>query len=173
VIVEKISFAFRLLTFVILAPLILIGILDITAYVIARTLRAPKDRQRPALIVTPETTTSSSSGERTASISSIHGRTPAHGEPLWFTFPAADEKLSGVGIFSPPISRAPTPSSEMPNTASSLFITQAERRSSPSHRSPLEAVKAEETNDDQEGYEGDVSIMSEDAPEPQATGTSI
>lgn len=182
VVVEKIAFAFRALAFVILAPLVLIGLLDIIAYAIARTLRAPKDKQRrPELVVPLESTASSVARSRsdliprnrmTSSSSSIHGRPAVHGEAAWFTFPAADEKLSGVGIFSPPISRSPTPSGEPRSISSSLFTTLSNSGSNLTNTKTLtppsgwEPVAAEDVRD-QEGYEGDISVMSEDASKPQ------
>lgn len=109
----------------------------------------------------------------TSTSSSIHGRPPAHGEAAWFTFPAADEKLSGVGIFSPPISRSPTPSSEPRSISSSLFTTPSNSGSNLTNTktpSGWEPVAAEDVRD-QEGYEGDISVMSEDAPKPQMGST--
>jgi len=164
--VSKIAFGFRLLSFAILAPLIALGLMDVTAYVIARTLHAPKDKPRtpasvsavPAVSSQPSRDTTDTVPSRPPSLSrgtsalSVHGRPPAHGEPAWFTFPAADEKLSGVGVFSPPITRSPSPSNDRPSIKSSLFMTRATPNASASDITPppgwepvnLEDVRSQE-----------------------------
>jgi len=114
--VNNVAFVFRILAFAIFAPLLLLAFLDITAYVIARTLQAPADRQRapvPGVAITnisgkyPQDASDFSTPGATVS----HlGRPPAHGEPVSFFHFATDEALSGVGLFSPAPSRPPSPS---------------------------------------------------------------
>lgn len=141
---------------------------DVTAYVIARTLHAPKDKPRtPASVSAVPAVSSQSSRDTTDTVPSrpsslsrgtsalsVHGRPPAHGEPAWFTFPAADEKLSGVGVFSPPITRSPSPSNDRPSMKSSLFMTRATPNAAASDIAPppgWEPVNMEDVRN-QEGH---------------------
>lgn len=66
--------------------------------------------------------------QRTHSSSSLRerlGRPAKRGEPAWFPLPVpidqqASEALSGVGLFSPPISRSTTPSEELTQEQASI-----------------------------------------------------
>lgn len=62
-----------------------------------------------------------SAASSTSSLSYL-GRPPQHGEPAFFHF-ETDEALSGAGIFSPPMTRAPSPSNERMGKSSALFMT--------------------------------------------------
>ncbi|KAF8313451.1 hypothetical protein DL93DRAFT_2156230 [Clavulina sp. PMI_390] len=142
-VVDKIAFFFRLISIAIISPVLLLGLMDVTAYVIARTLHAPKDkRRRDMKSVEPQTAIASSASAptsptsqsppipRAGSTMTIPGFSSAQVQPSWLAFHAAAEKLSGVGEFSPPITRATTPSNERPSITSSLFMTPAAPASS-------------------------------------------
>jgi len=114
-VVNNVAFVFRILSFAVFAPLLFLAFLDITAYVIARTLQAPTDRQRTLVPVVAVTTDSDKHAKldsldpNSGSTVSHLGRPPAHGEPISVFHFAANEALSGVGLFSPAPSRPPSP----------------------------------------------------------------
>jgi len=123
--VARLAFTFRFMAYAAVSPIIVLALLDIAAYMIARTIGAPsgKGRARQMVTVNHETTpptiaiTSSLDNSEVSTRSNGHG---THDEDegddarLSPSYPADSfsnpgELLSGAGLFSPPQSRPGSP----------------------------------------------------------------
>ncbi|KAF9820271.1 hypothetical protein IEO21_01485 [Rhodonia placenta] len=111
--IDSAAYTFRFLAFVVIAPFVLLTLLDVTSYVIARTLGVIDDTKAstsetgpptdgpgtPSIVIQSESTTGSSQ--------------PATTPPsTFFRNPLEEEgnlRLSGVGMFSPAPSQPPSP----------------------------------------------------------------
>jgi len=95
---------FRCLSYALIAPIIFLVALDIVAYVIARTIGAPSHPPPPVVHVTSETNQAKDSaggGSSTAIIPDF---------PMTYNAASGEaNELSGVGQFSPPITRPSSP----------------------------------------------------------------
>lgn len=111
--VHSAASSFRILAFLVIAPFILLTLLDVTSYVIARTLGVIDDTKAS----TSETGSASEIG--TPSIVIQHDTAPntlsaptTTPSSSFFRHPLVEEgnlKLSGVGMFSPAPSQPPSP----------------------------------------------------------------
>jgi len=160
-VVSRIAFGFRVLSYIIISPLVIVAILDIVAYVIARTLQAfddlphfklgqtgvniiinekevppykklsdgddptnKKHHANPPLEVDREwkgnTDALSSSGGVSGDNS---GNNSGHSASLMSPAYAANEELSGVGLFSPAPTRPATPTFHRERKGSSVTST--------------------------------------------------
>ncbi|EIN11747.1 hypothetical protein PUNSTDRAFT_131902 [Punctularia strigosozonata HHB-11173 SS5] len=125
--VASVAHAFRILAFVLIAPFAILTMLDVTSYVIARTLgviettkASTSDKAEmhetsvPTLLVSDESNNSTAldTGTPPASRpgSTDHdGHNATDPNTLFFN---SGEKLSGVGVFSPAASRPASPTVE-------------------------------------------------------------
>ncbi|ETW80904.1 hypothetical protein HETIRDRAFT_418842 [Heterobasidion irregulare TC 32-1] len=128
--VASAAYTFRLLALIVILPGVLLTLLDVTSYVIARTLgdtsaytsdKTPAPASAPAPAPTPTTPATSSASPATPhparSTAAAEAESPPAivvqpGSPHAARFPAfagAEERLAGVGVFSPAASQPGSP----------------------------------------------------------------
>jgi len=128
--VQRFSDSFRLLSFLVILPILVLTLLDLSAYGIARTLGVVDDLKAstsdkatihgkpvagPAILIHDPSTSSESTAPPSPSIGSDGQTLSRHrrGTSQPNAFYASEEnilRLSGVGVFSPATSQPPSPS---------------------------------------------------------------
>ncbi|KAG8933088.1 hypothetical protein FRC03_003447 [Tulasnella sp. 419] len=176
---EWLPVMFRSLALVVLAPIIILTMLDITAYLIARTLGHPHPKPLdPSSISTShkpvDINTSKILDLSRDDVPSIHvTRTPTSAPmsievtstsqspefPHHFTSPSEGVfALSGEGVFSPPISRAGSPSIERRRKRSQSNVTASGTSDGESDRSSSLGVGSQKRRDSSTSPESDHSF---------------
>jgi len=132
--VSSVASTLRILAVVLIAPFVLLTLLDVTSYVIARTLgvvdstkASTSDKHAPhtpgaadsVALHTPATASGDADGTRKGHRQGPQGRLkldvqdvlhqPLYDSPPSFFFSPSEEKLSGAGLFSPVASRPASP----------------------------------------------------------------
>jgi hypothetical protein len=112
------AFLFRVLAYAAVSPIIVLTLLDITAYVIARTIGATSGKTKARVVTVSAGTTPTISVSETTEVSTLDGSGASnglgHGSQLSASYPSdsfhhTGEALSGTGLFSPPQSRPGSP----------------------------------------------------------------
>ncbi|KZT10952.1 uncharacterized protein LAESUDRAFT_734664 [Laetiporus sulphureus 93-53] len=140
--VDDTASTFRLLAFVVIAPFVLLTLLDVTSYVIARTLGVIDDTKAS----TSESGTSASSEASTPAIVIQDDTTPSAPSTAITTPPAAyfrdpmeeegNLQLAGVDMFSPAPSQPPSPILSRRELALHMHNLQEESQEQPTARDP-------------------------------------
>ncbi|KAI0789111.1 hypothetical protein C8Q75DRAFT_703073, partial [Abortiporus biennis] len=121
--VNSIASYFRILAFLLIAPFVLLTLLDVVSYIIARTLGVIDDTKASTsyIEVLPESSSPSVGSEAPSiliqdesssdSVSMKDGGeiTPMRQQSVGFPGEGGNLKLSGVGVFSPAPSQPPSP----------------------------------------------------------------
>ncbi|OSX66303.1 hypothetical protein POSPLADRAFT_1052960 [Postia placenta MAD-698-R-SB12] len=111
--IDSAAYTFRFLAFVVIAPFVLLTLLDVTSYVIARTLGVIDDTKASTSETGPPTDGPGTPSIVIQSESTSGSSQPATTPPsTFFRNPLEEEgnlRLSGVGMFSPAPSQPPSP----------------------------------------------------------------